>query len=76
MGIVALIAYDMSHDMQRAAKLSDDLTESEARMNLAADSAGAMLWNLDMGAGRIWITKKAKEFLALHRTAISVLRDF
>ncbi|MGO9019596.1 MAG: sigma 54-interacting transcriptional regulator [Syntrophobacteraceae bacterium] len=38
------------------------LRESETRLSLAADASGAMLWNLDVGSGHIWITEKAKEF--------------
>jgi PAS domain S-box-containing protein len=38
------------------------LRESEARLSLAADAAGAMLWDLDMGSGQIWTTQKAWDF--------------
>ncbi len=38
------------------------LRESEARLSLAADSARAMLWTLEIASGRIWTTEKAKEF--------------
>ncbi|MGA2224098.1 MAG: sigma 54-interacting transcriptional regulator [Syntrophobacteraceae bacterium] len=38
------------------------LRESEARLSLAADAAGAMLWNLDVSSGHIWTTQKAKDF--------------
>jgi PAS domain S-box-containing protein len=37
------------------------LRESEARLSLAADSAEAGLWVLDLGTGRFWATEKARE---------------
>jgi formate hydrogenlyase transcriptional activator len=45
-----------------ARKLSDQLLrESEARLSLAADSAEAGLWILDLGSERFWATQKARE---------------
>jgi two-component system sensor kinase FixL len=76
MGIVAAMSYEMSRDVLRTAQLSDDLRESEERISLAADSAGAILWNLDMGSGRIWITEKAKEFFGFARDSEIGLEDF
>ena len=37
------------------------LRESEMRLSLAADSAGAGLWTMDIGTGLIWGTEKALE---------------
>jgi len=37
-------------------------TELEERLSLAADSARAHLWHLEIESGRIWTTEKAKEF--------------
>jgi formate hydrogenlyase transcriptional activator len=37
-------------------------TELEERLSLAADSARAHLWHLEIDSGRIWTTEKAKEF--------------
>ena len=39
------------------------LTESEARLRLAAASASAGLWTLDLTSGHIWGTEKTKEIL-------------
>jgi PAS domain S-box-containing protein len=36
--------------------------ELEERLSLAADSARAHLWHLEVDSGRIWTTDKAKEF--------------
>jgi PAS domain S-box-containing protein len=41
------------------------LRENEARLSLAADSAGAGLWSLDLASGRFWLTDKARELLNL-----------
>ena len=37
------------------------LRESESRLNLAADSAGAGLWTLDVATGVFWLTDKTRE---------------
>lgn len=37
------------------------LRESESRLNLAADSAGAGLWTLDIATGTFWLTEKTRE---------------
>jgi PAS domain S-box-containing protein len=37
------------------------LQESEERLALAADSAGAGLWNLDLATGVFWATARARE---------------
>jgi len=39
----------------------ESLRESEARLNLAADSAEAGLWVLEFASGNIWITEKTRE---------------
>jgi len=41
------------------------LAESEMRLKLAADSAGAGLWSLEVGTGRIWATERALELYGL-----------
>jgi PAS domain S-box-containing protein len=44
-------------------------TELEEGLSLAADSARAHVWHLEIDSGRIWTTEKAKEFFgfALHK---------
>jgi PAS domain S-box-containing protein len=59
------------------------LLESEARLALAADSAGAGLWALDVGTGQFWATEMAlkifgyvpEENISLDRFMISVSPD-
>jgi len=49
-----------------ARKLSDQaLRESEERLSLASDSAGAGIWSLDLATGRFWTTPKALELFGL-----------
>jgi len=47
LGIVAVMAYEMSLDVQRAAQLSDDLRESEARLRDITFSMGDWVWEVN-----------------------------
>ena len=47
--------------LRRQRKAERSLAESEVRLKLAADSAGAGLWSLDVDTGRIWATEQALE---------------
>ncbi len=59
------------------------LQESEARLNLAADSAGVGLWTLDFGTRTFWLTEKARaifgyspdELISMERFEASVHPD-
>ena len=56
-----LVAQIFSNALAR--KESDrKIRESEARLRLAADSAGAMLWELEIESGHLWTTDQGKEF--------------
>ena len=48
-----------------------NLQESEERLALAADSAGAGLWSLEYGTGVFWATERAGRFSAIRRTRSS-----
>ncbi|MBI5632815.1 MAG: PAS domain S-box protein [Nitrospirae bacterium] len=76
MAIVAVMAYEISGEAQRAAQLADDLRESETRLTLAADSVGAILWDLDMDSGCIRITDKAREFFGFAKDRKICAEDF
>jgi len=41
------------------------LRESEARLSLAAASADARVWELEVGTGRIWTTDRGRKFYGL-----------
>lgn len=44
-------------------RADQELRESEARLSLAADSAGAGLWGLDLASGNYWLTNRTREIL-------------
>jgi len=60
-------------NLRRRKKVEQSLAESEMRLKLAADSAGAGLWSLDVTTGRIWATEHA---LALYGFAPGEKVDF
>jgi len=41
------------------------LQESEARLNLAAECADVGIWILESGTGRVWVTAKFRELMAI-----------
>ena len=59
------MALEASRDVLRASRLARDLRESEQRLELAANAAGAGLWAWDSTSGRIWATQRAREILGL-----------
>jgi PAS domain S-box-containing protein len=52
------------------------LSESESRLNLAADSAGAGLWTLDIVTGFLWLTEKTRELFSLPRDGEITFEQF
>jgi PAS domain S-box-containing protein len=54
--IVAAMAYELSSDMARAARLTHQLEISEKRFNVAADSANLGMWEWDLEKDEIWVT--------------------
>jgi signal transduction histidine kinase len=65
--LVVLIAMtvEVSRELLCAARLTRELRESQQRVELAADAAGAGLWSWDVRAGRLWMTDRARMVLAL-----------
>jgi len=59
LGIVVVMGYELSRDTLRAAQLSDDLRESEARMALAAEAAGFGVWIWNFTTNRVWGSERA-----------------
>jgi PAS domain S-box-containing protein len=55
-----LVAQVFANALARKAT-DQELRESEARLRLSADSAGAGLWELDVASGRYWLTPKNRE---------------
>ncbi len=58
--IVAVMGYELSNDVARAAGLARELEISEKRLNLAADSANLGMWEWDIAHDEIWITDKGR----------------
>ena len=54
LGIVVAMGFELSRETLRAAQLSDDLRESEARMTLAAEAAGFGVWMWTIVSNHIW----------------------
>jgi two-component system, LuxR family, sensor kinase FixL len=54
MAIVTAMAYEMSRDTLRAARLADDLRETEQRMALAAEVAGFGVWMWSVAHDQVW----------------------
>jgi two-component system, LuxR family, sensor kinase FixL len=54
LGIVAAMSFELSQDVLRAARLSDDLGESEERMTLAAEAAEFGVWMWKVPINRVW----------------------
>jgi PAS domain S-box-containing protein len=61
--LVAAMGYELSHDVLRAARLSDDLREREQQMAVAADAANLGLWVWTMPQDTVWGTEKLNPML-------------
>ncbi len=58
--IVAVMGYELSNDVARAAGLARELEITQKRLNLAADSADLGMWMWDIPRDEIWITDKGR----------------
>ena len=58
--IVAVMGYELSTDVARAAGLARELEITQKRLNLAADSADLGMWVWDIPRDEIWITDKGR----------------
>jgi PAS domain S-box-containing protein len=70
LGIVAVMAYELSNDVLRASQLAHALQESEAalrdtarHMELAANAGGIGMWTWDIARNEIWMTNKGRSLL-------------
>ncbi len=59
------LIFGLVTNLLRRRKAERSLIESEERVRLAVSSAGAGLWSLDTGTGRIWATDKTRELLGI-----------
>lgn len=60
LGIVASMAYELSDEVLRAAKMARELCESERRIDLASDAAGLGLWVWEVSRDEIWATSHCR----------------
>lgn len=58
LGIVLAMGYEMSRETLRAARLSDELRESEERMTLASAAAGFGVWMWSIAPDQIWASER------------------
>ena len=63
LGLIAAMGYQLSDDVLRAARLSDDLREREQQMALAADAADLGLWIWTTPQDTVWATEKLNPML-------------
>src|SRR5208282_4136910 len=76
MGIVAAMGYELSQDVLRAARLSDDLRESQQRMALATHAANLGIWVRDLVRNEVWATDKWRELLGFAKSERIDLHGF
>jgi len=69
MAIVAAMGYELSEDVFRAARLSDDLRDSEERMSLAAEAANLGMWVWDVMKNEVWMTDKGRALFGFAQNA-------
>ena len=63
LGLVAAMGYQLSDDVLRAGRLSDDLREREQQMALVADAADLGLWVWTTPQDTVWATEKLNPML-------------
>jgi two-component system sensor kinase FixL len=74
LGLVAAMGYQLSDDVLRVARLSDDLTDRDQQITLVADAAGLGLWIWTTPQDTVWGTEKLNPMLGFARgEAISVV---
>ena len=62
-GVLAAMAYQLSDDVLRAARVSDDLRQREQQMALAAGAAGLGLWVWTAPQDTVWATEMLSPML-------------
>ena len=74
-GRLRLVAQIFANSLARK-RAEQLMRESWTRLSLAADSANATLWTMDVGSGRIWTIEKARKMLGLALDKELSLDDF
>ena len=76
MGIVAAMGYELSQDVLRAARLSDELHESQQGMRLAAAAAKLALWTWDIPRNLVWVALEGRPLFGFAPHAEITLERF
>jgi PAS domain S-box-containing protein len=66
--MLGVVAYELTNDIFRAERLAEDLNDSEERLGLVLEVAGAGVWSWDYESGRIWATPQARMLYGLSPT--------
>jgi PAS domain S-box-containing protein len=68
LGVILAMGFELSYDILRAAQTAQQLrvsetalSESEARMSLAADAADLVPWTWDILRDEVWITERGRQ---------------
>jgi PAS domain S-box-containing protein len=61
LGLVVVMASELSRDVLRASRLVHELRESEARMSMAVDAADLGIWIEDLTQREIWASHRWRE---------------
>ena len=82
-GLVAVMAFELSYDVVRAATLARQLQASEAglrefeeRVRLAADAAQLGVWEFDIATQRIWVSDKIRQLFQFPLTGDITYSEF
>jgi two-component system, LuxR family, sensor kinase FixL len=76
LAIVAAMGYELSQDVLRAARLSDDLRESQQRMALATHAAKLGIWVRDLVRNEVWATDEWRALLGFGKSERIDLNGF
>jgi len=60
LGILAAMSFDLSDNVLRVVRLSEDLRESEERMTLAANAVNFGFWIWNVSQDKVWCTGKLR----------------
>ena len=66
--VVLAMSYELSRDVLRVAQLGRDLSESDRRLELAADAASAGIWIRFLPQNDIWATAKWRELFGFAKS--------
>ena len=71
-----VLIFGLVVNLRRRRIAEKSLTESEARLSLAAESADAGMWSMEADNSQVWATGKTRELFGLPKHATLHLDDF